>query len=409
MAVLVPQIVDRKWGRDWHQRFDYLQHPTRDPGGNPVLLYRHPGGGNSGTKGSVWTVNQGANGFANYLANVRTAAGDTHFDFASIEFAQARLDAVEGKGKVLLFPEVIVEAQRAVIGFKQQIQALGGDPSRIVVMGECHGAYQWLLACCFMSPSASSTGGLLENRRIYSSRYWDSRVRGVINYAGNPLDLRRRLQTNVDPGFGIFAGATWTEATKKITKIGAFAHYDFVAGDACVIASGTNATPGQYAVASKIDADNITLTTSVGATASNLSGYTSCEVYDPSQSNAYFGTNQAVNFNEWYGVPQSMKTAASALAYAQAGQLSFYVPVIHIYEDAGTHSIPYGNLFTVGSDGHDIQQGTDLRTALAARGIETQMIPVDRALHPWKDDAYSNANYSQPLYDFAVQCITSAP
>lgn len=408
-GTLTPTFADRKWGRDYMSRFDYLQHPIRDPGGNPVIMYRHPGSGVSGSHRFCWNFppDQGAHSMAEYVNLVRTAASDTHFDFCSIEWAQYLLDATEGRSKCLVFPEVIVEAQRAIIGLKQQLASVGGDPGRIVGFGECHGAYQLLLACCFMAPSATPAGGVLENRRIYQGRYYDSRLRGIINYAGNPLDLRRTLAPNVAAGFGIFSGATWTNGTKKITKAGAFAHYDFVAGDQCQITAGTNATLGTYTVASKIDSDNITLTTSVGATASNLSGYTSCEVYDPSQNIAYFGSDPAVNYNEWYALPQTLKKAASSLAYAEAGQLSFYVPLIHIYENAGTNNIPYGNLFESGTDGHDYKQAADLQAALGLRGISTQRIVLDRILHPWHSDSYSNTNYNQPLYDFAVQCITS--
>ena len=407
MVALVPTFQDLKWGRDYMSRFDYLQHPTRDPGGNPVLVYKHPGSGVSGSHRFVWNNSPGANAFATFVSQTKIASTDTHWDFCSIESAQCGWDATEGRSKVGFFPETVVDMQRAVVGVKQQIALLGGDPNRIVAFGECHGAYQMLLALCFMAPSATVSGGLLENRRIYSSRHWDSRVKGIINYAGNPMDLRRFPSSNSAPGFGGFTGAAWTNATKKITKAGAFAHYDFVAGDQCVITAGTNATPGTYTVASKIDSDNITLTTSVGATASNLSGYTSCEQYDPSQNLAYFGTNQGVNFNEWYALPQTLKVAASSLAYAQAGQLSFYVPLLHIYENAGTNTVPYGNLFTTGSDGHDFKQATDLQAALGTRGISTQRIIIDRITNPWNSSAFAQANYSQPVYDFAVQCITS--
>lgn len=70
-------------------------------------------------------------------------------------------------------------------------------------------------------------------------------------------------------------GATYTEATKKITKTGAFTDYVFTATDVFVVTAGTGATLATYSVASRIDADNITLTTSIGAGAdgqTNIAG-----------------------------------------------------------------------------------------------------------------------------------------
>lgn len=70
----------------------------------------------------------------------------------------------------------------------------------------------------------------------------------------------------LDPiGFGI-ADGTYNDATKTLTSTGAFTTYVYTAGDQVYIASGTNATPGLYTIASKVDADNITLTASAGST-----------------------------------------------------------------------------------------------------------------------------------------------
>lgn len=60
-------------------------------------------------------------------------------------------------------------------------------------------------------------------------------------------------------------GCTWTEGTLTITKTGGFATYQHTAGDTCSITAGTGATVGTYEIASKTDADNIVLTTSIGA------------------------------------------------------------------------------------------------------------------------------------------------
>jgi hypothetical protein len=69
-----------------------------------------------------------------------------------------------------------------------------------------------------------------------------------------------------DPiGFGL-ATATYNDATKTLTQANAFTTYTFTTGDLIAITGGTNATPGLYTIASKVDASNITLTTSAGST-----------------------------------------------------------------------------------------------------------------------------------------------
>lgn len=70
------------------------------------------------------------------------------------------------------------------------------------------------------------------------------------------------IETNAN-----FTAATWTAGTLTLTKTGAFAGYEFRAGDTVTIVSGTGSTPGAYAIASKVDSDNITLATSPGVNA----------------------------------------------------------------------------------------------------------------------------------------------
>lgn len=61
--------------------------------------------------------------------------------------------------------------------------------------------------------------------------------------------------------------ATWTESSKTLTKTGAFADYVFLAGDEVEITGGADAELGFYPVASRVDANSITLETSIGAAA----------------------------------------------------------------------------------------------------------------------------------------------
>ena len=69
--------------------------------------------------------------------------------------------------------------------------------------------------------------------------------------------------------------ATWTEATKTLTQVGAFADYTFVDGDIFEATGGTNvitgATGGKHVVvASRVDDDSITLAESISSTAADL-------------------------------------------------------------------------------------------------------------------------------------------
>jgi hypothetical protein len=69
-----------------------------------------------------------------------------------------------------------------------------------------------------------------------------------------------------DPiGFGLSA-ATYNDATKTLTESGAFTSYVFTSGDQIAILAGTGANAGLYEIASKVDANNITLASSAGST-----------------------------------------------------------------------------------------------------------------------------------------------
>lgn len=68
------------------------------------------------------------------------------------------------------------------------------------------------------------------------------------------------------------AGASWVNGTLTLTQVGAFTNYVYKAGDQLVVTAGTNTTLGTYNVASRVSNDAITLTASIGATASAVSG-----------------------------------------------------------------------------------------------------------------------------------------
>jgi hypothetical protein len=65
-------------------------------------------------------------------------------------------------------------------------------------------------------------------------------------------------------------GGTWTQATKRLVKTGAFASYTFRSGDQIYVTGGTGVTAGWRAIASKISNDEIELSTTTGFTGNNV-------------------------------------------------------------------------------------------------------------------------------------------
>ena len=78
------------------------------------------------------------------------------------------------------------------------------------------------------------------------------------------------VREDLDSAGIVIANGTWTEATKTLTSAGAWTNYTFSAGDTFVATGGTNVTTGIFVVASKVDSDSITLTTSLSAIAADL-------------------------------------------------------------------------------------------------------------------------------------------
>lgn len=73
-------------------------------------------------------------------------------------------------------------------------------------------------------------------------------------------ELKSHLGIEGSPGPTV-TGANYTHATKKLTETGAFTTYTWASGDEIYLESGTGITAGWYEVASKVDNNNITLTT----------------------------------------------------------------------------------------------------------------------------------------------------
>lgn len=71
-----------------------------------------------------------------------------------------------------------------------------------------------------------------------------------------------------------FTTASWTEATKTVTKTGAFAEYEWTSGDYLVINAITGGATGTYVINSNTD-NTLVLNTSPGAASANIGGYIS--------------------------------------------------------------------------------------------------------------------------------------
>jgi hypothetical protein len=66
------------------------------------------------------------------------------------------------------------------------------------------------------------------------------------------------------------SGANWTNATKYLVLLGAFANYRHQAGDTITLTAGTGVTLGQYTIHDRIDDDTIELATDINGAGGNI-------------------------------------------------------------------------------------------------------------------------------------------
>lgn len=141
-------------------------------------------------------------------------------------------------------------------------------------------------------------------------------------------------------------GATWTEATKRITKTGAFASYSHLSADTLEVTDGTGATLGVYEVAAKVDSDSITLATSIGAAAN---GQTDIEGSMPNDqvalpSDFTFGGITAYAMKDglagWL-VPTSASQMLQMRSLGSLGSsIGFWALLRHVRSTAGGAPVP---------------------------------------------------------------------
>lgn len=196
MATSTPTYEDQVWGSDPWCRFDYWQHPTRDSGGNPLLLVRHPGGG---TVGSHQWYRDSANTDWYYL--LRWLNGDytnspaQHWDVCSFTSAQRRHETtIISPSRSVFYMEAVRNCQRAIGAIKARYGTYGFDPSRVLGMGESYGATT--ISLSQLAPALPGTGnGSVWLESKLNPGTFDSVLRGVIHISG-PVDFQNYSGTD---------------------------------------------------------------------------------------------------------------------------------------------------------------------------------------------------------------------
>lgn len=92
---------------------------------------------------------------------------------------------------------------------------------------------------------------------------------GVTEFLGG--DGQTAVRTATRYGDVTIDGANWTNATKTLTLVGAFANYVWRDGDTITLTAGTGVVAGQYTIASRVDDDSITLATDINGDAGDVS------------------------------------------------------------------------------------------------------------------------------------------
>lgn len=251
MPNLSPHLKDIRWGSDFAQTFDVLRHPVRDPGGNPVLVYRHGGGATLRDKRLPWIASGNGNPLAFYCNNITSP----HFDVISIGTRQAAWDLPMGSspknddfgwqapklGRSVFPPHVWDEFKLAIIAIKARAADLGINPNKIIVMGTSFGADTFITLA--LTPPISGTG---ISRFNGETRGFDSTVAGVIAHQ-IAVDLRNSFQEK--PVTMLASDLVYTDANRRLTLAGAFSFFDMVAaGGQVTLVSGTAMNAGVYGV-----------------------------------------------------------------------------------------------------------------------------------------------------------------
>lgn len=403
-----------RWGPNLTDVFDYALHPTRDGGaGNPLLIWRHTGGGTSGSKANLWDgPHYEMNQLLAYLMSTDRAV---HFDVVSIETDQYTFfEAGQPvpRSRRVQHPQIVSSLQRGIRGVRAVMQPIGSDPSRVGLMGASHGAWLALMSMLMPGETAGSAPKADMRRRL-DTRGYDHRVKFAWIWSLAYPDWRKIASSS-----GItFTGATVSGTSLTTPSNDSFAHYRFTAGDVVVITGGS-ATRGTYTITAK-NSNNDALTLATSAGSGTASGYLSTDQTDLSWSTFLFGTKNAGNgadglptYTEWDALPASLRNAISPQYWAEQGQIAHLPPtlfssanVTNGVDPVGNGIHPYGNTYDTGVNGtniHDWHGASDLADTLAARGS-------DSSFYGYTGDVASWTNMTEParIYDWMVARINA--
>lgn len=372
---LVPTNSNVRWGPHALDIYDIFRHPTRDAGGNPMLIYKHTGGG---AKDDFY--NQSGTIAFIMFSYLLDSARDVHFDCMSIETPEYRLAT---RGRSVQFPECTFEAQAAICGIKARAADFGQNSAKMCAMGESFGGWVFLMSQIFqpyvpqLGQKVAAWNALLPRQGFYITQPVDSSLKGLINLDG-VVDWRKLATPR-----GIkFTNGVWSGTT--ITSTGSFTNYrdDTQDRDLLVVTAPSNIA-GTYQITGKT---NDTLTMAVSKTVTGVAGYVPTDQLELNIAfNLYGGptTLSSASAASWDALPRSMIEQASPMWYAQNDRASYLCPVYNQYSVTNaTGHTPYGSSWTSTYGGtpnvHDPAQGYDLHAALRAIGKSSEYSNVLR-------------------------------
>lgn len=312
---LVPLIRNLRWGPGPHERVDILQHSIRDPGGNPVVFFRHGGAGSAGDKRQIWMSAFDANSLFHYLNT--TASLGRHFDLMSVGSEQARWDfptSLAGNATLaadaayaidepytrpVYWPDSFFGLHRFVQWIKARAKGrtrvpeighvdLGISPVDIFGFGDSFGNQPLSM----LSVTAPRLGTVSSDYNAeFGNFQFDSRVKGIINFRG-AQEFRSRNNPNVQND----------------------------------------------------------------------------EWMDFSITPEYMGTS---TFAEWAAIPQEVKAQMGYHWYLEQPSVAYWTPLFLLYEQVGTGNAAPTTPWT---DAHDWGQYTRLVTKMTQTGVSFQSL-----------------------------------
>lgn len=280
MASTAPTLSNQRWGPEGWQLFNYWAHPIRDGGGNPLLIWRHGGGGVIGNYTTVtMDTSYAAEGYIAYLLwYLNQSARDMHFDIVSIQTSQqvytVPISTIRRTKRQHML-ENIQDHKRGIAAIKAWGQGHYGqttykiNPYKVITGGHSFGGTLTALSM-ITPPTVYPTSNSIGSIRRYEPNQFDSTSLGVIFFSSQ-VDFRNRSLPSV-------GGPDTVKDYLDYTAVGGI-----------------------------------------------------------------FGTRVDDTHAEWDLIPAQMKESVSLLAYIQKGHTQFYKPMYVLYQNyagfAGTYPL----------------------------------------------------------------------